>query len=62
MILARGPRFKQCHETIAEELIDPPLVAVHEGEKEFEETVHQPMHLLRAQPFRQARETDDIAE
>jgi hypothetical protein len=62
MVLMGYRCTKQGHETIAQELIDGALIAVHLVERQFEETVQQGVHRLRPNVLCQSSRISQIAE
>jgi hypothetical protein len=53
---------EECHEAVAEELIDRPLVAMDLGKGQLEELVKEGMHALGAEAFGEGCGACDVAE
>ena len=62
MILVRQRRAEQRHEAIAEELIDRALVAVHLGQRRFEERTEDRVHALGTRALGHLGRIGDVAE
>ena len=54
---SRARCTEQCHEAVAEELIDGGFVSMNLGQRPLAESVQQTMHALRAQPLCQGVES-----
>ena len=62
VVLVGDRRAEQRHHTIAEELVDGPLVAVDGLDDDLERPVHDRVDLLGVQALRHRREAGDVAE
>jgi hypothetical protein len=62
MILVRKRSAEESHETVAEELIERPLVAVDLGKRAREEAIQERMHRFWPQAFGERSGVDDVAE